>query len=165
APARVLVITGALVAAGGFVWQSTITPNSSYLIGIVGPGLVFSFGVGVLNTPLTTIVTSGIPAHEAGAASGLMNTTKQVGGALGLSALVTVASGGPEGLDYRTAFLVTAGILLVAAAAATLLPRGARVRLRFRAGERRWHRRPGALAAVRSRAGVGDGPRVRRAVG
>ncbi|WP_052345032.1 MFS transporter [Thermocrispum municipale] len=128
APARVLVITGALVAAGGFVWQSTITPNSSYLIGIVGPGLVFSFGVGVLNTPLTTIVTSGIPAHEAGAASGLMNTTKQVGGALGLSALVTVASGGPEGFDYRTAFLVTAAILLVAAAAATLLPRGARER-------------------------------------
>ncbi|MGP4030123.1 hypothetical protein [Actinomadura sp. 3N407] len=74
--------TGALTAAG-FLWQSTITPDNGYIPGVLGPAILISIGGGPLNAPLTTTVTSGVAEHDAEAASGLMNTAKQVGGALG----------------------------------------------------------------------------------
>lgn len=89
---RTLIVIGALVAAAGFLWQSFITADSNYLYGILGPALFISAGVGLLNTPITTTVTSGTSESDAGAASGLMNTTKQVGGVLGLAVLVAVAA-------------------------------------------------------------------------
>ncbi|MGV0809194.1 MFS transporter [Mycolicibacterium setense] len=89
---RILIGGGALLAAAGFLWQAHTTAHSGYLTGIAGPALVFSLGAGLLNTPLTTAVTSGVPTADAGAASGLMNTTKQVGAALGLAALITATT-------------------------------------------------------------------------
>lgn len=80
---RTLIVAGALIAAAGFAWQSRIAPDSGYVAGILAPGIVLSVGGGLLNTPITATVTSGIHSSDAGAASGLMNTTKQVGGALG----------------------------------------------------------------------------------
>ncbi|WP_410582767.1 MFS transporter [Amycolatopsis sp. lyj-108] len=124
---RVLIAAGALIAAGGFWWQSQITATSGYLTGILGPAIVFSVGSGLLNTPITTTVTSGISPADAGAASGLMNTTKQFGGALGLAVLVTIAGSHldtPAALaaDYGRAFLAIAAILVVVAAVALALP-------------------------------------------
>lgn len=123
---RTLVVAGLLIAAAGFAWQSRIAPDSGYLAGILGPAVLISLGGGLLNTPLTTIVTSGVDPADAGAASGLMNTAKQVGGALGLAALVVVAGGDQVGAGalaagYARAFLVIAAVLLVAAAAARWL--------------------------------------------
>ncbi|MFA5708017.1 MAG: MFS transporter [Mycolicibacterium sp.] len=89
---RVLIGGGALLAAAGFLWQAHTTTDSDYLTGIAGPALVFSLGAGLLNTPLTTAVTSGVATADAGAASGLMNTTKQVGATLGLAALITATT-------------------------------------------------------------------------
>jgi hypothetical protein len=88
-----LVFAGAVAAAAGFLWQSTISEGSGYLSGILGPAIVISAGTGLLITPITATVTSGVPECDAGAASGLMNTAKQVGGALGLAALTTVVGG------------------------------------------------------------------------
>lgn len=124
---RLVIVAGALIAAVGFWWQSRITADSGYLLGILGPAIVFSVGSGLLNTPITTTVTSGIDAADAGAASGLMNTTKQFGGALGLAVLVTVAGSDldtPDALaaDYGRAFLVIAGLLVAVAAVALTLP-------------------------------------------
>jgi sugar phosphate permease len=107
-----------LLAAAGFLWQSRLGPGSGYLGGILAPAVVFSFGGGVLNTPLTTTVTSGVDVANTGAASGLMNTTKQVGGALGLAALVSVAGSA----EYDRAFLALATIMMVVAALAYALP-------------------------------------------
>ena len=106
---RALIAAGGLIAAAGFCWQSQITADSGYFGGILGPAIVFSIGSGLLNTPITTTVTSGIDAADSGAASGLMNTTKQFGGALGLAVLVTIAGshlGTPHALaaDYGRAF-------------------------------------------------------------
>ncbi|WP_433327470.1 MFS transporter [Spirillospora sp. CA-294931] len=86
---RVLVGAGALVAAAGLLWQGRLDPGDSYVTGILGPGVLVSVGGGLLNTPLTGIVTSGVSRRDAGAASGLMNTAKQAGGALGLAVLTT----------------------------------------------------------------------------
>ncbi|SFQ02613.1 drug resistance transporter, EmrB/QacA subfamily [Amycolatopsis arida] len=119
---RTLVVAGALLAAAGFAWQSRGTPDSGYLAGVLGPALLLASGGGLLNTPLTATVTAGVPAADAGAASGLMNTTKQVGGALGLSALLAAAGGPQATVDYRSAFLGGAVVLLVAAATALALP-------------------------------------------
>jgi hypothetical protein len=52
--------------------------------------LVFGLGMGLLFVPLTIIAVSGVPPHETGAASSLLNVMQQVGGSLGLSILVTV---------------------------------------------------------------------------
>ncbi|MGW7531413.1 MFS transporter [Amycolatopsis sp. NPDC054798] len=124
---RLLIAAGALIAAAGFAWQSQLTPGSGYLAGILGPAIVFAIGGGLLTTPSTAAVTSGVARSEAGAASGLMNTTKQVGGALSLAVLVTVAaphSPAPEALasDYGLVFLVITVLMVLVAVMAFLLP-------------------------------------------
>ncbi|ONI76406.1 MFS transporter [Actinosynnema sp. ALI-1.44] len=113
---RTLVSTGALVGAAGFWWQSRIGPDSDYVSGILLPAVVISLGGGLVNTPLTTIVTSGVGTADAGAASGLMNTTKQVGGALGLAALAAFTNTATQ------AFLAIAAVLLIVAALGRTLP-------------------------------------------
>ncbi len=133
-PARTLIAAGALLAAAGFLWQSGIGAGSAYLSGILGPAIVLSTGSGLLITPITATVTSGVAASDAGAASGLLNTTKQIGGALGLAVLVGIAAStgtGPQALaaDYGRAFQAIAGILLAVAVTALALPRpGGRTR-------------------------------------
>ncbi|MDJ1131252.1 MFS transporter [Streptomyces iconiensis] len=125
--ARTLVIAGALLGAAGFWWQSRISADTGYLTGILGPALVFSTGGGLLNTPLTTVVTSGVEADDAGAASGLMNTAKQVGGSLGLAALVALTATSdhtPRALAaaYADAFWISALFLAAVAVTALALP-------------------------------------------
>lgn len=121
--ARQLILLSALFSAAGFLWQSSLDANSGYLDGLLGPALVMSTGMGLLITPLTTTVTSGIRENDAGAASGLMNTTRQLGGVIGLAALVTLATthGGPA-LSYQAVFLATAALCTCVALAALLLP-------------------------------------------
>lgn len=124
---RVLIAGGALLAAAGFWWQAQLTSGSSYVAGILLPAIVFSIGSGMLNTPLTASVNSGIAPEDAGAASGVMNTTKQVGGALGLAALVTyaAASGNDKAAllnSYNRAFYAIAAIMILTAAVALALP-------------------------------------------
>lgn len=129
AQARALIAGGALIAATGFLWQSGITEDSGYLDGIFGPAVVISFGCGLVSTPLTAIVTSGVGPADAGAASGLVNTTRQFGGAFGLAVLLTVtttdAADTPAALvdSYGDAFQAIAVILVaLAALAACALP-------------------------------------------
>ncbi|WP_169331679.1 MFS transporter [Nocardia paucivorans] len=118
---RTLITVGALTAAVGFVWQARLQPDSGYVTGILGPAVAIGLGSGLLNTPLTAAATAGVHPRDAGAAAGLMNTTKQIGAALGLSALITVTA--PETLaGCDRAFTVIAGTMVVVAFAAVLLP-------------------------------------------
>ncbi|MFG2262146.1 MFS transporter [Streptomyces sp. NPDC048720] len=84
------MMTGSALVVTGLVWQTFITPESSYLGGVLGPMLVFGFGMGLNFVTVTVTAVSGVAQHEAGAASGLLNATQQVGGSLGLSILTTV---------------------------------------------------------------------------
>ncbi|MEV7339130.1 MFS transporter [Streptomyces sp. NPDC093544] len=84
------MLVGSALVALGLGWQTFITPDSSYVGGVLGPMLLFAFGMGLNFVTLTLTAVSGVAVHEAGAASGLLNTTQQVGGSLGLSILTTV---------------------------------------------------------------------------
>jgi EmrB/QacA subfamily drug resistance transporter len=141
---RVLII-GLILVIGGFVWIAQLQASSTYLGGVLPGTLLTSFGVGLSFTPLASAATAGVPFQLAGLASGVLNTSRQVGGSIGLAALATLATA--RGKDaarttstakaltsgYDHAFLVAAGIAFVALVAATALPREARVRP---AGER-----------------------------
>ncbi|MEV7246067.1 MFS transporter [Streptomyces sp. NPDC093248] len=84
------MMAGSALVVIGLVWQTFITPESSYLGGVLGPMVVFGFGMGLNFVTVTVTAVSGVAQHEAGAASGLLNATQQVGGSLGLSILTTV---------------------------------------------------------------------------
>jgi EmrB/QacA subfamily drug resistance transporter len=87
-PRRILIGGAALVALAT-LWFTQISISSHYAPTIVVPMILLGLGVGSSFLPLSIIVLSGVPAREAGAASGLLQTMQQVGGALGLSILVT----------------------------------------------------------------------------
>ncbi|WP_329333892.1 MFS transporter [Streptomyces sp. NBC_00663] len=84
------MLAGSALAVLGLFWQTLLNSDSSYVGGILGPMLVFGFGMGLNFVTLTITAVSGVAQHEAGAASGLLNATQQVGGSLGLSILTTV---------------------------------------------------------------------------
>ncbi|MGP3974434.1 MFS transporter [Streptomyces sp. 8N114] len=120
---RTLIVLAALIAAVGFVWQSRIEVDSNYLDGLLGPAIVMSAGMGLLITPITTTVTFGIAEQDAGAASGSMNAARQIGGAVGLAALVTLAAAtAGTAASYRTVFVAIAAVCTTVAALAFALP-------------------------------------------
>ncbi|KUN89114.1 MFS transporter [Streptomyces griseoruber] len=84
------MLAGATLVVTGLSWLTFINPDSSYLSGVLGPMLVFGFGMGLNFVTATVTAVSGVAPHEAGAASGLLNATQQVGGSLGLAILTTV---------------------------------------------------------------------------
>ena len=88
---RTLVVVGAVAAAGGMYWLSRISEHGSYAGGLLGPSLVIGVGLGLMFVPLPLISMTGVPEADSGAAASLLNTGRQVGGALGLAILGTVA--------------------------------------------------------------------------
>ncbi|AWZ09561.1 MULTISPECIES: MFS transporter [unclassified Streptomyces] len=84
------MVAGSALTGIGLAWLTFIEPDSSYLSGVLGPMLLFGFGMGLNFVTLTLTAVSGVAPREAGAASGLLNASQQVGGSLGLSILVTV---------------------------------------------------------------------------
>nr|WP_280923509.1 MFS transporter [Streptomyces palmae] len=86
------MVGGALLAAIGLSWLTRISVDSTYLGSLLVPMMLFALGMGMQFVSLTLMAVSGVAPHEAGAASGLLNTSQRVGGSLGLSILVTVFS-------------------------------------------------------------------------
>jgi EmrB/QacA subfamily drug resistance transporter len=87
---RVPMLIGPAGAVIGLAWLSRLTVTSGYL-DIVGPLIIISLGMGLAFVPLTLTAVSGVRPEETGLASALLNTAQQVGGALGLAVLATVA--------------------------------------------------------------------------
>ncbi|WP_273490183.1 MFS transporter [Gordonia otitidis] len=112
-----LVAFGALVAAAGFCWLAAVSASGGYLTAVLGPSLVIGVGAGVVNTPLTTLTTQGVAPDDSGAASGMMNTAKQFGGALGLAALTPLTAGYS---DFTVGFTTMAAAMVVVAATSVL---------------------------------------------
>ncbi|RSS96285.1 MFS transporter, partial [Streptomyces sp. WAC05950] len=84
------MVIGSALTGTGLAWLTLLRTDSSYLSGVLGPMLLFGFGMGLNFVTLTLTAVSGVDPKEAGAASGLLNASQQVGGSLGLSILVTV---------------------------------------------------------------------------
>lgn len=90
--AREVPVMGLAVAVAGMLLFLRLSPDSTY-VGDILPGIMLaSIGMGLTFVPVTLIATSGIPVDDAGLASGLFNTSQQVGGALGLALLSTFAA-------------------------------------------------------------------------
>jgi EmrB/QacA subfamily drug resistance transporter len=97
-----LLAGGLLVALTGMAWLSQLGDGTHYFPQIALPLLLVGAGMGTALTPLTQAGIAGVAPDDAGAASGLVNTAHQLGGALGISVLVTVftaAGGGANAHD------------------------------------------------------------------
>ncbi|MET9294236.1 MFS transporter [Streptomyces sp. NPDC003077] len=120
--AKTLAVAGALISAAGMLWQGAMGADGTYVGTLLGPGILMALGAGLTATPVASVATSGAAPSEQGLVSGLINTSRQMGGALGLSILSTVAAariGGDRGASamasgYGMAFRVGSAILLVA---------------------------------------------------
>ncbi|MFD5463860.1 MFS transporter [Kitasatospora sp. NPDC127059] len=84
------LVTGSVLVLSGVFWATRIDVHSTYADGILGPTLLFGFGMGSIFVPVMLTAVSHVAPNETGAATGMLNTTQQVGGSLGLSILVTV---------------------------------------------------------------------------
>jgi len=139
--ARPVLVGGMVLVAIGLVWFSQISVGGSYAADVLGPSLLAGWGLGLAFVPVTIASQAGIAERDAGLASGLINTAQQVGGALGLAVLATVANsatnadmtaahGAPAALPaaltdgFGDAFLVAAGIAVVGVLVAALTIRG-----------------------------------------
>jgi EmrB/QacA subfamily drug resistance transporter len=133
---RPLIQVGATLATIGFIWLSLITRDSSYWTRILWPAFVTSFSMGVLFSPLAVSATSGVDRAESGLASGILNTSRQVGGSLALAILATVATDVTHSAlahhdsiasaltsGYQRAFLISGAVTLVALLVSMALPR------------------------------------------
>jgi EmrB/QacA subfamily drug resistance transporter len=137
---RRLLFAGLVLATAGFAWIAQVHATSSYVGGLLGGTLLISLGTGLSFAPLATAATTGVHWTQAGLASGVLNTSRQVGGSIGLAALATIATdrtntyvgSGPLAhasaltAGYDRAFTVAAVITAVSALAALMIPEIAR---------------------------------------
>ncbi|MGC9379766.1 MFS transporter [Streptomyces sp. MH13] len=122
--ARNVAVLGTLVAAVGFGWQSTMTADGGYMTAIMIPGVLMMLGAGLAATPLASLAISGPAAGDAGLVSGLVNTSRTMGGSLGLAVMSTIAAARSGGEDAGPEEL-TDGYALVFRTAAVVLAAGA----------------------------------------
>jgi EmrB/QacA subfamily drug resistance transporter len=90
---RRLIVVGGLLSAGGLYWLSFISAGGTYWTSAFGGGVMCTFGMGLAFTPVAVAATGGVRREEAGLASGVMNTSRQIGASVGLALLSTVAAG------------------------------------------------------------------------
>ncbi len=144
-PLRVLA-AGMASAATGLLVFATVGPATAYFPTVFLACFAIGLGIGMAFMPLLTLAMADVPAADAGLASGLTNVSQQIGGALGLAVLSTIAANHTKGLladdhgvassligGYQVAFLagaatIAAGIVL---AFALLRPRDPRPELRL----------------------------------
>jgi predicted MFS family arabinose efflux permease len=132
-----VLITGLILTAGGLIWFSQVSPDGGYVSDILFPSLLAAFGLGLAFVSMTVSAVAGVEPHEAGLASGLINTSQQVGGALGLAILATIANsrtgdvvagGASQAValteGFQRAFTVGAGFAIFGAVLATFLISG-----------------------------------------
>ena len=130
--AQAVIPPGLALIVAGLVVFAQASVNSGYLTEVMPSMLLLGIGAGACFPALMTLAMSGAPPQDAGLASGLVNTTAQVGGALGLAVLATLSSSHSQALlshghstaaaltgGYRLAFWIAAG--LAAAAIAVML--------------------------------------------
>ncbi|MFE0703989.1 hypothetical protein [Streptomyces sp. NPDC058872] len=101
---RVLPL-GLLVLAVGLAWLSRTPADGTFLTDLLGPTLLIGAGLGVAFVRLTAMASTGVRTADNGLAGGLVNATRQIGGALGLSFLTLLPSPG-------AAFLASAVLTL-----------------------------------------------------
>ena len=154
-----VLVSGLIVTAAGLLWFTQVDVGGSYVSDLLGPMMLAAVGLGLAFVSMTVAAVSGVEAHEAGLASGLINTSQQIGGALGLAILATVANtttdnalasgtAMPSALTegFQAAFAVGAGIAIAGAVMAMVLVSGRASREHAEAAQR-GELEPAAMAA------------------
>jgi EmrB/QacA subfamily drug resistance transporter len=132
-----VLATGLLFIVVGLLWFSRVSVGGGFLTDILGPSLFAAAGLGFAFVTTTIAAVSGVEEHEAGLASGLINTSQQIGGALGLAVLSTIATSRADNLlsegtglseslteGFQVAFLGGAGIAFLGFVLTLILIRG-----------------------------------------
>ncbi|MDG4800113.1 MFS transporter [Micromonospora sp. WMMD980] len=91
-PPRAIAAPGLVLAAGGMLWFSLLEPSSSYATHLMPAMFVTAVGLGASFLPMTLGAVSGVTSTDAGIASAVLNTTQQIGGAVGLAVLATLST-------------------------------------------------------------------------
>ena len=143
-----VLATGLLFIFVGLLWFSRVSVGGGFTTDILGPSLFAAAGLGFAFVTTTIAAVSGVEEKEAGLASGLINTSQQIGGALGLAVLSTIAvsrtedltTAGPPGADaltegFQAAFLGGAGIALLGFILTLVLIRGSDSRAHVELGK------------------------------
>ena len=124
--ARTVIATAMLALAAGMALFTGIAPGQTYLGAVLPGAILTALGMGFTLVPSTIVAMQGVPAAQSGVASGLLNTSRLMGGALGLAVLSTIASGqttGEVGVaaaraltdGFDLAFTVAVGLALAGA--------------------------------------------------
>jgi EmrB/QacA subfamily drug resistance transporter len=134
--ARPVVVVGLVLITIGLVWFTQAPVNGRYVPDVLPVMTLLGVGAGLTFPALMTLAMSGVTAENAGLASGLVNTTAQVGAALGLAVLATLSASRTHGLEdtghgtkaaltggYHLAFWVAAALVAVAVGIAALVLR------------------------------------------
>ncbi len=121
-----ILAAGLGLVAVALLWFSQVSVGGSYLVNVLAPSIIAGVGLGMAFVPVTIAAVSGVEPHEAGLASGLINTNQQIGGALGLAILASLANSKTNDLlaegtktagalteGFQLAFLVGAGFALL----------------------------------------------------
>ena len=133
---RTTLIPGVAMVGVGLLLFARTPVDGNYLTDLLPPLLFVGVGVGTSFPSLMTLAMSGAGPSEAGLASGIVNTSMQVGGAIGLAVLATLAAGRTEGREaagvahlaalnsgYHLAYLIGAGLVAVALVVAVVVLR------------------------------------------
>jgi EmrB/QacA subfamily drug resistance transporter len=129
---RPIIVSGALLAAGGILWLSRIPTDGTYLGNLLAPLAIMGLGLGLLYAGVQTAANAGVPEDQAGLAAALITASFQLGSALGLAVFTGIATSrtshllaartpAPEALTagFQRGLLVSA-LCLVAAGAIAL---------------------------------------------
>ena len=132
-----LLVAGMTAQAIGLILFAQISPDGSYLGEVLVPSLLVAIGIGLAFVPVTIAAVAGVAPSEAGLASGLVNTSRLVGGALGLAVLAALATSRTDSKLHHAAApgvqathaALTSGFTLAFAIAAAFAVAGALVAL------------------------------------
>lgn len=124
-----VLIAGLSVALVGLAWLSRLSAGMDYFPGIAAPLAILGVGIGIAFAPLTTAGIAGVAAGDAGAASGLVNVSQQLGGSLGLGILITVfaaaesdhAASARDNLAHAISMSLTGSVVFLALALAVVI--------------------------------------------
>src|SRR6266487_4134154 len=87
-----VLVTGLLITTAGFIVLTQASGHGDYLTHVLPALVVLAIGLGMSFVPITIAATSGVAPEDSGLAAGLLNTTQQVGGSLGLAILSTIST-------------------------------------------------------------------------
>jgi EmrB/QacA subfamily drug resistance transporter len=122
---RTMMLAGTATLAVAYAWLSTIGVHDTYLAAVFGPMTLAGISSALVFMPVTVVVLSGVEPEHAGSASGLLQTTQQLGGAVGVAVIVSAYAAGaiPGELvpGMRGAFLTSATFAALALLVATVV--------------------------------------------